>query len=352
MQHDVGADFQVPLPMFSGRKVGWPVWSARSGACAELAGWTAVLEVAEAQTAPSTMVGASPDAIRLGKIICAVLLTKTEGKAFSIVHLTARGAGAEGWRLLHTEYAGSSGARLGNMVRDVVCPREHWSADVNAGKDILTSLIEWEIKAAAYEVASGDKISEAVRVAMIMDHAPDAVKSMLRLSPQEQRRNVDALKLWIRESSYATPGLFQGAVPMQVSSVNDGGKGKKGKNKMTDDIGKDKGKGKDKSKHKSSDSSKSKERQVQFQGYCSHCSKWGHKRADCRTRLAQQKNDAMACIQESEEEGDGVKSVQWSDVDSDVTELDSSSWCFAAMNTPRGPAGTLHVDSGADDFAK
>ena len=74
--------FKVPLPMFSGRDDDWPVWSARFGAYVELAGWTGVLEVAEAQTAPISMVGASPEAIRLGKIICAVLLTKTEGKAF------------------------------------------------------------------------------------------------------------------------------------------------------------------------------------------------------------------------------------------------------------------------------
>ena len=208
IQHDVGADSKVTLPVFSGRDDDWPVWSARFGAYAELADWTAVLEVSEAQTAPITMVGASPDALQLGKIIYAVLLTKTEGKAFSIVYLTGKGAGAEAWRLLHTENAGSSGARLGNMVREVVCPREHWSADVNAGKDFLTSLIEWEIKVAAYEVASGDKISEAVRVATIM--TPDAVKPMKRLSPLEQRRDVDAMILWICESSYATPGLFQG----------------------------------------------------------------------------------------------------------------------------------------------
>ena len=68
---------------YSGRNDDWPVWSARFGAYAELAGWTGVLEAAEAQTAPISMVGASPEAIRL-----AVLLTKTEGKAFSIVHLT------------------------------------------------------------------------------------------------------------------------------------------------------------------------------------------------------------------------------------------------------------------------
>ena len=59
MQHDVGADFKVPLPVFSGRNEDWPVWSARFGAYAELAGWTAVLEVAEARTALILMVGAS-----------------------------------------------------------------------------------------------------------------------------------------------------------------------------------------------------------------------------------------------------------------------------------------------------
>ena len=91
MQHDAGADFKVPLPMFFGRNDDWPVWSARFGAYAELAGWTGVLELAEARTAPISMVGASPEAIRLGKIIYAVLLTKTEGKAFSIVHLTPWG---------------------------------------------------------------------------------------------------------------------------------------------------------------------------------------------------------------------------------------------------------------------
>ena len=30
-------------------------------------------------------------------------------------------------------------------------------------------------------------------------------------------------------------------------------------------------------------------------------------------------------------------------------DVDSSSWCFAARQPPRGPAGTLLVDSGADD---
>ena len=201
-----------------------------------------MLEVDEAQTAPISMVEALfSEAIRLGKIIHSVLLTKTEGKTFSFVHLTARGAEAEAWRLLRAEYAGSSGVRWRNMV-----------GDVSVGKDFL--MTETEIKVAAYEVASEDSISEAVRVATIMDHALDAVKSMFQLSSLEQRRSVDALKLWIRESNYATIGPFQGSIPMEVGAVSNGVNGKKGKGKTTGD------KGKDKNKHKSNDGNKNKER--------------------------------------------------------------------------------------------
>ena len=64
------------------------------------------------------------------------------------------------------------------MVRDVVCPRENTCCRCDECCQRLLDIIEWEIKEPAYEVASGDKISEAVRVVTIMDHAPDAVKSM------------------------------------------------------------------------------------------------------------------------------------------------------------------------------
>ena len=61
--------------------------------------------VAEAQTAAISMVVAAAEAIPVGRIVYAVLLTKTEWKDLSIVHLTARGAGAEAWRLSHAEQA-------------------------------------------------------------------------------------------------------------------------------------------------------------------------------------------------------------------------------------------------------
>ena len=65
--------------------------------------------------------------------------------------------------------------------------------------------------------------------------------------------------------------------------------------------------------------------------------------------MAQLEAGAVAEVQEPEEEGEGLKSAHWSDAENDEMEPDTSSWCFAAVTMPRGPASTLLVDSGADD---
>ena len=191
--------------------------------------------------------GAAPEAIRVGKIVCAVLLTKIGRETFDTVHFTFTGAGAEAWRLVHAEYAGSSGARLGTVVRDEVCLREPWLAKDSAGKSLLTS---------SYSGASGDKIN-AVRVATNMGHVPELMKATLCQVPLGQRRSLDALKLWIRQASCVMPGLFQGRVPMQVNAVGDGAKERRAQARK-----KGKGKGKNSGKDGAASS-------------CKRCGKFG-----------------------------------------------------------------------------
>ena len=89
IQHEVGGDFTVPLPKFSGRNEDWSMWTARFEAYAELVVWSGILDVAAAQAGDISMTGTQPEAVRSGTVIPAVLLTKTEGKAFSIAqHFT------------------------------------------------------------------------------------------------------------------------------------------------------------------------------------------------------------------------------------------------------------------------
>ena len=48
LQRELGGDFKVPLPMFSGRNENWPKWTARFEGYAESAGWLGIVDVAAA----------------------------------------------------------------------------------------------------------------------------------------------------------------------------------------------------------------------------------------------------------------------------------------------------------------
>ena len=116
--------------------------TGRFGCYAELAGWTAVLEVAEAQTAPISMVERPSMDSDWAKTIHAVLLTKTDDKAFSIVHLTPRGSRERRLGGSYTQNTRDPLQHVWETRYAMWYAREHWLADVNAGKDFLTSLIE------------------------------------------------------------------------------------------------------------------------------------------------------------------------------------------------------------------
>ena len=88
---------------------------------------------------------------------------------------------------------------------------------------------------------------------------------------------------------------------------------------------------------------------AQFQGYCSHCAKWAHKRAECRTQLAQMKGRQLLEFKipsrkvkvSSRRIGALPKTMKWRSM--------RRVGVFWAVTTPRGPAGTLLVDGTADD---
>ena len=122
--------------------------------------------------------------------------------------------------------------------------------------------------------------------------------------------------------------------------------------------GNGKGKDKDKNKSKNGDDGKGKGRDnnwnsgqqaARFQGYCSHCAKWGSQVRRVQNTIGSAEMWGSCWSSSTEEEGEGVKSVHWSDAENDEVEIDASSWCLAAVTTPGGRPGTLLVDSGADD---
>ena len=60
---------------------------------------------------------------------------------------------------------------------------------------------------------------------------------------------------------------------MPVSAVGDGGKARRARTRV-------------KTRSPARSAMAASHQAAQFQGYCSHCAKWAHKRAECRTQLA------------------------------------------------------------------
>ena len=139
------------------------------------------------------------------------------------------------------------------------------------------------------ELATNDRINEPMRVATVMDHAPEAVKTTLCQVPLGPAKQCECSQ----DLAYCL-----GQVPNQVCpSYDNGGKGEKGKSK---------GKHNGKNKENLSPSP------AQFHGCCSHGSKWGHKHSECRQHRAQQaKSGKAAGVSEPEVEAtDAIKTVQ------------------------------------------
>ena len=280
-------------------------------------------------------------------------MTKTEGRAFRIVHLTARGAGAEAWRLLRAEYAGSSGAHLGNMVREVVCPRDRRLVDVSAGKDFLTSLIEREIKVAAYEVASGDRISEAVSGD---DHGSRAGCSKIDASiissgTATQCRCVEAVDRRVKLChawTLSSKGRCRCKSELSVAAAR--------ARRVRANPPETKARAKAKARTRTSTRAMT---ETRTRNAMTGTMVSGKRYSRATVHIARSGATNVRIV---EIDWLNRKMVLWpafknqnlklrmpSDADSDGADLDSSSWCFAALNNPRGPAGTLLVNSGSDD---
>ena len=111
---------------------------------------------------------------------------------------------------------------------------KQWQSSV----DFRESLISWDNLVLDFEQQSSEKISEALKIAIILDHAPTRIAESLRLSGPDVRDNYPAMRDAMRclyestreyptSQTYAADLNGNGSVPMDVSAVFYG-KGKMG----------------------------------------------------------------------------------------------------------------------------
>ena len=316
------------------------------------------MEIAEKQTQflnNDTMV---ERALQVSKTVYALLITKTEGKALSLVSLVPRRHGLEAWRLLKEEYEGRGGNRTAALLRGILNPGAKWERMQSENKDIFDMLAAWEKDLAQYRMASGTDLHQTIQVATVMEHAPERYRDLLRMIPLKDRESYAALRAYLREwcltqRSYDHEGgravsntASTATAGMDIGQVKGKGKekGKKGK-------GKYKGK---KGKHdKGGKGGKGHEQTEYFAGECGYCGKWGHKRAQCKKRARDLGTSPGApgvqAVTGEDRPGGNMNQVRAEDLADDESE-DGSLWVFAVSTRHHhGESVKVLVDSGADE---
>ena len=279
------------LKTFSGKEEEWCTWSfvARSYLDLLSMGFRDLLTHAEAVTQATEirLDDMTGQARTHAWTLFNVLTQSVEGRALSIIMNAESSNGLQAWRLLVDAYEPKIGGRYTAMLMGILSPQ--WSHVQES--NFLETLDVWEVQVRRYEEQSRETVTPATKCAIIMKNAPGGIRTALRTSSSIIGSNYEMLKKALRDylqtgADFDPKGLVaesrahdsQGPAPMDVGAVWKGGrKGKekgKGKKGQSKDKGKDKGV---KGKMKSSSSKK-------FDGYCSYCWKWGHKKADCRIK--------------------------------------------------------------------
>ena len=140
------------------------------------------LDVAAEQWSFFTHDGLDDNSLSKSRTVDAVLVTKCDGKALSMVSLVPRRHGLEAWRVLKEEYEGTGGNRTAALLRGIFNPRARWCKDEkNEGGDDGEMLSSWETDVAQYRVAAGADLRQAVWMAIVMEHAAAAHFDLLKV---------------------------------------------------------------------------------------------------------------------------------------------------------------------------
>lgn len=196
------------------------------------------------------------------KALYHLLIQVVRNKALTVIRLVEKYNGFLAWRHLKHEYEASVGARFTAMLCSILTPG--WRPDIGFDQQLMN----WERFIHEYTTQSKESISDNTKLAVLTKHAPEEIKRVVRQHASckvynEMRKHIFDFLAAGRE--YTTAGAAMpdggGGVPMDVGAINKdrGWKGGKGD---------------------------SKKGSYKFEGNCSRCGYYGHKKVDCKTDLS------------------------------------------------------------------
>ena len=259
----------------------------------------------------------------IGRQLYTVLAQLMDGEALDLVQSTKDNDGFEAWRVVSRRFDPQGAGRRRNILGVLIQPGAVDAPQLNS------HIAKWEERLRVYERRAGQPMQEDIKAQVLVSMTKGALKDHLTLNANKMKTYLS-----VREEiqSYLESKVNDMASPMDVGSLgqkditcnNCGKKGHKkidcwapgggahkssqhpkGSGKSSGKSGgkgdgkggKGKSKGKEKFKDKPPPPYPSwprpgghpdKQQQQGFQGYCSLCWGWGHKRQDCPTSRGQQ----------------------------------------------------------------
>ena len=112
-----------------------------------------------------------------------VLSLLTDGEALDIVRNSPTNNGLEVWRRMVMRWEPKVPSRFRGMLQGVLFPR--W----DSSGDTMQLITAWEKSVQDYEVQSQDKVSDAIKMGVLLHHLPDtSLREHLLLNSRCQRR--------------------------------------------------------------------------------------------------------------------------------------------------------------------
>ncbi|CAK0827956.1 unnamed protein product [Prorocentrum cordatum] len=338
------------VPTFSGKREDFEDWIFPFESFCGLLGWTAGLDRSREAEEPLTVDDLGEQGVQVGRSLYHLLASTTKGTAQSIGKLCPRGDGFEAMRRLHKEYRPRLNEEHGQMLQQILTPL--WWKD-REGKERFTEvLIAWGELISRYERATGEQVTQNMKTSTIMAHAPEEVKVMLRSAQREVRSDVTQMRNCIFEAVIGQSGVVAkpptanwGSNDMDVDAISKG-KGKDGKDKCQichkpshaardcfwRDKGKQKGDGKGRGAGAGSKGGKDAKGKGKdgytFTGKCDYCHKTGHKKADCKKRIADEKAKGNAAIEQESADPKTVAKIEYAEYECEICD-DDQLYCMA-----------------------
>ena len=291
-----------------------------------------------------------------------ILALRTTGQAALQVRHARAGWGFSIWRAWSQEYAKQAEQHALGLLQSIL----NFKLRTQTMSDLRQSLVELDLRLQEYTQNTHQTVQDMVLIAVLVRQLPDPLKQHIELNIASFSTYLglkQAIQRWTEVKDDYKPTVYLGLSassspadqdpqPMQVGMVSAKGGGEKGKwgkerwNSNKDKGGKPEKKGSEKGKGKHKEQQRGKSEQSKgkgktkdkgkastFQGECSYCGKWGHKRVDCWQRPT-----AAAVI-----EGDGPAQSSTPEVLALINATAEEEAYILALSSLK--SGSKHLDS-------